>query len=231
VSVRVNMAVSLDGRIALPSRKRFRLGGDEDLARLTALRAWADVVVVGAATIRTEDPPFSLPAAEARKRAQDGRSPHPAVAVVTASLDLGIGRVFTGPNHAIVAVPDPAPAPSPELDATAEIWRFPEARVAADQLLGRLRSAGYERILVEGGGGTAAGFFAADLVDELYLTLTPWFIGGDDAPAICEAGGVLPGTGRFALAGIEKRAEEVFLLYRRRYLAEGAGGTDSVPDQ
>ena len=53
--IRVNMAVSLDGKIAPAERGKLRLGGRADLRRMESLRAWADVIVVGAGTIRAED--------------------------------------------------------------------------------------------------------------------------------------------------------------------------------
>ena len=72
--IRVNMAVSLDGRIAPADRQKMRLGGSADLRRMEVLRAWADTIVVGAGTIRAEDPPFALTDETlSRQRIDEGR--------------------------------------------------------------------------------------------------------------------------------------------------------------
>ncbi len=209
------MAVSLDGKIAPPSRERFRLGGSADLGRMEDLRAWADVIVVGGGTVRAEDPPFALPEERARRRREIGRPPHPAVVIVSATLDLPPGRVFTGPNRTIIATTREAPDPPGSLPGRVELWRLGTGRVALPELVGRLRGERLESILVEGGGGLAAGFFESDLVAELYLTITPWMIGGDAAPGICEAGHLLPEQRRFRLEAIERGPDEVFLIYHR----------------
>jgi len=216
MSIRINMAVSLDGKIAPASRKPFRLGSRADLDRMAGHRTWADVIVIGAGTLRAEDPPFALSAEAAAERAAAGRSSQPAVTVVSASLALPAGRVFAGPNRTIVATTTTAPELPAGTAEQADVWRLGTERVDLEALAARLRETGYERILVEGGGGLAAGFFARDLVDEIYLTLTPWLIGGDGSPSICAGQEGLPAPGRFLLTAIEPGAEEVFLTYRRR---------------
>lgn len=224
--IRVNMAVSLDGKIAPASRPKLRLSGKADLRRMEELRAWADGIVVGAATIRAEDPPFAITDDGLRaSRIGEGRPEHPAVVVLTTDPDPGTARIFTGPGRAVIATTGRAGTPTEDIPEGVEVWPLGKERVEADRLAARLEAEGLERILVEGGGEVAALFFGAGLVDEIWLTVTPWLIGGDDAPGIAEAGRLFDPPATFHLAGIEtvpgpsppegSRREEHFLIYRK----------------
>lgn len=221
MSIRVNMATSLDGKIATTDRGKIRLGSDADIRRIAELRTWADVLMIGAETVRAEDPPMELNDTDACLcRRREGREEHPAVAVVTGSLNLPVGRTFRGPGRRLVVTTDRAPDPTPQLRAAAEIWRVGDARVDVLALVERLAAEGLERILVEGGGKMAANFFEHDLVEELFLTITPYMLGGDDAPTLADAAGVFESPPRFDLVDIESTAEEIFLRYRRHMEAE-----------
>lgn len=215
--IRLNMATSLDGKIASAERRKIRLGSDADYKRLDELRAWADVLVVGAGTIRAEDPPMELKDQRAiSDRREAGRPEHPAVAVITCSLDLPVGRTFSTPGRVLLVTTDEAGEPSPELAAAAEIWRIGREKVDVPALVARFEDEGLDRILLEGGGGTAAGFFEHDLVDELFITVTRWVLGDDRAPTIADAESEFDHYNQYELLKIEPTEEEVFLRYRRR---------------
>jgi riboflavin biosynthesis pyrimidine reductase len=91
--------------------------------------------------------------------------------------------------------------------------------------MARLEAEGLERILVEGGGQLGALFFADDLVDEIWLTQTPWLIGGDEAPSIADDAELFEPAPEYHLSAIESAAapsgtggsepEETFLVYRK----------------
>lgn len=214
--IRVNMATSLDGKIAPASREKFRLGTSVDVHRMEELREWADVIVVGAGTLRAEDPPFKLKDREAsRRRVSEGRPEHPAVAVISGSLNLAGRRTFDAPGRHLIVTHENSPEPASELSNRAEIWRVGRDRVDVVALVDRFSEVGFERILVEGGGEVAAGFFEHNLVDELFLTLTPWLMGGDDAPGLANADRLFEMPPRFELVSVEETSEEVFLFYRR----------------
>lgn len=228
------MAVSLDGKIATADRQKMRLGGHADLRRMEELRAWADVIVVGAGTIRAEDPPFALTDTTLRRqRLDDGREEHPMVVVLTAGMHFERARVFSGPGRSAVATTDQAPDPGPGIPERVVIWRLGPVGVDVAKLVERIASEGFDRVLVEGGGGVASLFFEKELVDEIYLTLTPWLIGGDMAPGLADAGRLFDPPPTFHLASIEQvpvagggpareaslpgeaDREETFLIYRK----------------
>ncbi len=214
--VRVNMATSLDGKIAPATREKVRLGTDADIARMDMLRGWADVIVLGAGTARAEDPPMEVKdQALIRDRESEGRPSQPAVAVLSNSLDLVSGRLFRSEARHIVVTNEEAPEPGDELARSVEIWRIGKTAVDTTALLERFGEEGMERVLVEGGGRLTASFLAAGLVDELFVTVTPWLIGGHDAPGLAMAGQAFEPPIEFVLESVEADAEEIFLRYRR----------------
>jgi 2,5-diamino-6-(ribosylamino)-4(3H)-pyrimidinone 5'-phosphate reductase len=227
--VHLNMAVSLDGKIAPASREKVRLGTDRDIARMESLRAWADAIVVGAGTVRAEDPPMSLKDEEAvRARVAEGRPAHPAVVVVSASLRIEQGRLNREGGRLIVATCGDGEPPE-GLEEVAEIWRLGSDRVDLAALVERLEAEGMDRILVEGGGRLSAGFLEEDLVDEIHQTVTPWLMGDHDAPTIASPEVPFAGPKYFDLVSMEGGEGEVFLTYRR---ASREGGKDvSVEEQ
>src|SRR5262245_33107945 len=85
----MNAAVSADGKIAPASRRRVRLGSARDLARMDRLRATADAILIGASTLRAEDPPLQVrTAASRRERARRGLRPLMRTIVVSRTLAL-----------------------------------------------------------------------------------------------------------------------------------------------
>ncbi len=215
--IRLNMATTLDGKIASAERRMVRLGSEADYKRLDELRTWADVLVAGAGTIRAEDPPMDLKDQQSiSDRRETGRPEHPAVAVITGSLDLPVGRTFSTPGRRLVVTTDEAGEPSPELAAVAEIWRIGREKVDIPALIERFEAEGLENILLEGGGRTAACFFECDLVDELFITVTRWVLGDDRAPTIADAESEFDHYNQYELLKIEPTEEEVFMHYRRR---------------
>src|SRR6185295_4476607 len=84
-----NAAVSIDGKLAPASRRKVRLGSDRDRARMDRLRAGSDAILIGARTLRAEDPPLQVrttPGRRARRRA--GRAGPLLEIVVSRSLAL-----------------------------------------------------------------------------------------------------------------------------------------------
>ena len=178
--LRVNMITTLDGATSFAGRSGG-LGGPGDKLLFAVLRSLADVILVGAGTVRTERyGPVKLPLEVQRMREERGQSAVPPIAVVTQSLDLDWGA-------ALFAGSDPRPiviAPS-RSDAGA----LATARMAADVIttgtgsvdlqaaLIELGDRGVRYVLCEGGPKLNTTLTAAQLVDELCLTLSPRLAG------------------------------------------------------
>lgn len=184
--VMINMIASADGAAADPSGRSGGLGGPPDKAMFAAVRAVADVVVAGSATVVAEDygPARLTPAARARRRDR-GQAEVPRIAVLSASLRLDPdGRLFReSPPDArplVLTTSTADPARRAALAAVAEVHEVGDDRVHLPRALDLLHTAlGARIVLCEGGPATNAQLIAADLVDELCLTVAPSLVGGD----------------------------------------------------
>lgn len=216
--VLANMVGGLDGSAAFGGRVGpLSAGPDAELFRL--LRAVADVVLVGAETVRRERyGPVRLPDRLRDARRAQGRSPTPPLAVVSRSLalDWGVGAF---------AEADPAAPPLVITCAGAEPERVAEARRHAEVLvadgdlvdlraaLAALAARGHRVVLCEGGPTLLGELVDGGLLDELCLTLAP-IMGGDALPVALS-----PSLGRvteFALSHAAADGDTLFLRYERR---------------
>ena len=193
--VTMNMAMTADGKITSVRREEPRFTSRRDKKMMDKYRAEADAVLVGAGTLRADDPPLHLRDPEMKEyRASLGKPPGLLNVLVTASARIDpAGRFFTGAEAAgrIVATVQRAPAERrAALAAVAEVWVLGEERVDLRELLRKLKARGVERLLVEGGGDLNWGFVRDDLLDELYVTLAPALLGGREAPTICDGVGL-----------------------------------------
>jgi len=184
--VRANMIASVDGAIALDGRSGG-LSGAADRLVFAVLRSLADVIVVGAGTVRAERYRQAQPD-ELWQQLRADRPPAPPVAVITRRLDLDLGaRLFgckSGPAPAglartIVLTTELAPAHRvAAARQVADVIVAGADRVKPSGALDALTSCGYRRVLVEGGPMLLGEFVADGLLDELCLTMSPVLEGG-----------------------------------------------------
>lgn len=218
--------MSADGKIDTVHREGKALGSRLDRDRLDELRALCDAIVVGAGTIRAEDPPMGVrDPARRHRRASEGRPAQPTVAVVSRSGDVPLTSRFlqvadddAAPR--LLAVPedlDPfATAPFDALEATGRlrVLRLGAGSVDLHALVAQLQAAGARLVVVEGGGDLVAAFLAAGLLDELRLTLVPVIIGGRSAPGpVGGDGGSYAERRRLTLLESERVGDELYLRY------------------
>lgn len=165
------LAQSLDGRIATESGMSFWISGKQDIAHTHRLRALFDVVVVGAGTVRGDDPLLTT---------RHCAGPSPARAVVDAGRRLSAEyQMFRdGPPTWLICAED---AGGPERHGAARVLRVARAAdgVGLDPtaMLAALAALGLTRVFVEGGGLTVSRFLAAGCLDRLHLTLAPLLLG------------------------------------------------------
>ncbi|MET8681351.1 pyrimidine reductase family protein [Streptomyces sp. NPDC004647] len=216
--LRGNMVSSLDGAAHHDGRSK-PLSSDADMRIFGVLRGLADVVVVGAETVRQEGyRPARVRKAFADRRAALGQSPAPAIAVVTASLDLDFSQpLFTEPavptivltggaHHARRA--DAARAAGAEVIIAGD-----GEGVEPDRAVRALAERGHTRLLTEGGPRLLGQFAATGDLDELCLTLAPLVAVGA-APRIMD-GHPIAVPERFALTSVLEEAGFLFTRYRR----------------
>ena len=216
----VNMVASADGATAVEGRSGA-LGGPVDRAAFTAIRAIPDVILVAAGTARAEDygPPKTPPALQTAREAR-GQAPKPRIALVTRSLDLDFGsELFTDPASRclVIAPEDAAPDRLAEAAEVADVVTAGRGGVDLAAALAHLRGLGATVVLAEGGPSLLGQLAAADLVDELCLTLSPTLVSGESARIVHGpdlAGGLAP-------LRLERVLEQDGVLLLRYLVAHG----------
>ncbi len=191
--VRVNMISSLDGAIAVGGRSGG-LGGPADGRLFFVLRSLADVVLVGAGTMRAEGyGPVRLEAKLTEARRSRGQRDVPAIAVVTRSCHLDWTAPFFTEAEArpIVITVAEAAANAGRAKGVADVIVAGESSVDLDRALRALGEKGFRSVLGEGGPRLNAELTSRGLLDELCLTLSPRIVQGDGprimhGPALAE---------------------------------------------
>lgn len=183
--VAVSCAVSIDGYLDDASPDRLILSGPEDLDEVDALRATADAILVGAGTIRRDNPRLLVrdPARVAARTAA-GRSPHPFRITMSGTGDLEpAARFFTGPRTPLVyCTTRAAEAARSKLGDKAVVIDVGEELSLAAVLQDLHAERKVLTLLVEGGAHILRDLLAANLADELRLAIAPFFVADPAAP-------------------------------------------------
>src|ERR1700741_85123 len=180
----LSCCVSIDGYIG-NAASRLLLSNDADFERVDAVRASCDAILVGAETLRGDNPRL-LVRSEARRdeRAARGLPESPIKVTVTrrAELDARADFFSVGDTEKIVYCASPRAA-----DARGRLGRVATVVDAGDNVEMRalstdLAARGIDRLMVEGGGTVHTQFLTDDIVDELHLPVAPVFVGASCAP-------------------------------------------------
>jgi riboflavin biosynthesis pyrimidine reductase len=212
-----HMVAGLDGCAAIKGRVGA-LSTAPDAKLFTAMRTLADIVLVGASTVRQEGyGPSKLPPVRTAARTEQGLTENPPLAIVSRSLNLDWkSRAFTeaAPDSRTMVVTCAA-APTDQLAQAREVA---DVLVAGDEsvdpgeLMSQLAKRGLKRVLCEGGPTLLAELVMAGHLDELCLTIAP-MMGGDPLPVA-----VFPPDAEltdFTLEHMLRADSTVFLRYER----------------
>ncbi|MHA7143114.1 pyrimidine reductase family protein [Arthrobacter sp. TmT3-37] len=214
--VRFNFVAAADGA-ATSGGLSAGLGNDGDQRIFTVLRRLADVVLVGAGTVRAEGYEGDLVDGDARAwRAARGLAGHPAIAVISGSLDLDPSSGFfrNAPVRPLVLTSRDAPAGRrAALGDVADVVDCGSDTVEARSVLAELGRRGLGKVLCEGGPAVLGSFTRADAVDELCLSISPLLAGGD-GPRI-SAGDSPDGAVALVLSSLLTEDSALYTLYRR----------------
>jgi riboflavin biosynthesis pyrimidine reductase len=206
--VRVNFVSSADGA-AWAEGRSAGLGSPADRRMFLLLRELADVLLVGAGTVRAED-------YRGARRNTRGRDTPPPIAVVTGSADLDpASRLLTDTAvPPIVLTLGSAPAERRERLAAAGADVVTLDRLTPDLLLAELARRGLHRVLCEGGPMLFGELLSADTVDELCLTVAPLLAAGP-APRIAQCTSEPPPR-PMDLVSVLHEDGNLLLRYRRK---------------
>ncbi|MEA5463228.1 RibD family protein [Leptothoe sp. PORK10 BA2] len=216
------LAMSADGKISDTHGTAARFPSANDQRHLEQRLATADATLFGAGTLRAygttalvKDPALLA------TRCQRQQPPQPTHIVCSRS-----GGIV--PNAHFFR--QPVPRWLLTTQAGAEHWReqpgFDRVWIAPiktageyhwPQILQELHTLGMGHVLVMGGGQLVAGLMAADVIDELWLTICPLIIGGATSPTPCDGEGFsLDQAPRFTLKSSQTMGDEIFLNYQRQ---------------
>ena len=211
--LRVNFVSSIDGAVTVDG-KSGGLGGEADHRVFDILRTLCDVVVVAAGTVKAEGyGPMVVDQPSVDARVAAGLKPQPTFAIVTGSLDLDpASPIFTkAPVRPIILTGEAAPT-NEALGKVADIIVCGAKSVDPGRMVAALSERNLARIHCEGGPSLFGSLLAADVVDELCLTVSPLLVGGDSGRI---AKGEVPEPRGMSLAGILKSDDTLLLRYVR----------------
>nr|WP_305782648.1 pyrimidine reductase family protein [Actinoplanes lichenis] len=212
-TLRVNFIASADGAATVDG-KSAGLGGPGDKQIFDTLRMTCDALVVAAGTVRAENyDALRLDEPGRAWRRTQGLPEFPLMVVVSASLELDPAQlVFVDAPIRPLVVTRKGGTPPPGLADVAEIIEVGDDAVDLAAMVAGLHARGATQLLCEGGPHLLGALVAADLIDELCLTVSPVLTGGG-------AGRIATGPDgpprRMALRSVLSREDMLFLRYAR----------------
>ncbi|MFC9693300.1 RibD family protein [Kribbella sp. NPDC056951] len=215
--VLLSVAASIDGYIDDNTDQRLLLSNDEDFDRVDDVRAGVDAILVGANTIRRDNPRLLVRSDDRRKaRLNAGQTESPIKVTISGSGDLDPSSKFfsTGDVEKIVYVPSSAAAKANEQVGQVSTVVDAGETVQPDHVLRDLAKRGVARLMVEGGGTIHTQFLSAGLADEIHLVVAPFFVGDSTAPSfVNDAAFPQNPSNRMALAEVRQIGDVVLLRY------------------
>jgi len=176
--VLLSCATSADGYLDDAAPRRLILSGPADLDRVDEVRAGCDAILVGATTVRADNPRLLIrdPRRSARRAAR-GLPAHPARVTLTATGDLDPQARFFAPGALrLVYCATPALTPARARLGDSAVLIDAGDPLSVGFILADLAERGVARLLVEGGARVLGDFLAAGLADQLDLAVAPFFV-------------------------------------------------------
>jgi 5-amino-6-(5-phosphoribosylamino)uracil reductase len=189
--VLVSVATSIDGYLDDMNEPRLLLSNSEDFDRVDAVRASADAILVGANTVRRDDPGLLVRSLERqRQRIRRGLTPHPMKVTLTGRGNLNAAARFfsCGDSDKLVYTCDSVVGVLRKALGDAATVVAAGESIDLGAMLDDLGQRKIKRLMVEGGGTVVTQFLGAGLVDEIHLVIAPFFVGDANAPRFVHPG-------------------------------------------
>lgn len=208
----INMAMTLDGKVARPDGKWYGLSSRNDKKRMDLLRSESDALILGKNSLINDDPVIQL-------RFVDGKNPLPVILLrkgfvpktkkVFHKQDVRPLVICLSSNEEIVKT---------ELNEVAEILVLEENDIYPQEVISILKKRNLFRILLEGGPSLNYTFQKAGLITVINLTIVPYLIGMKNLPSIVDGDFAFTefASEKWALTHFEKINNEVFLRYEKK---------------
>ena len=211
----LSCCVSLDGYLDNGDEHRLLLSSDADLDRVDAVRASCDAILVGAATVRNDNPRLLVRQQVRRdQRVAQGLPPSPIKVTVTehGNLDPGANFFAVGQGEKLVYCVSAAARRARERLGSAATVVDGGSAIDMRWVSEDLHERGVRRLMVEGGGKVHTQFLTGDLADELHLAMAPFFVGDSRARRFVGDGRYPWGPDRRATLADTQRYDDVVLL-------------------
>jgi 5-amino-6-(5-phosphoribosylamino)uracil reductase len=215
--VLLSCGMSIDGYLDSAAETRLLLSNEADFDRVDAVRAKCDAIMVGAETVRRDNPRLMVRSLTRRAaRVARGLCPSPTKVTVTArgKLDPTAAFFVAGDSDKLVYC-----ASSTYFSTRTTLGDVATVVDAGDpvslhRLTADLHARGVGRLMVEGGGTMHTQFLTEGLVDELHLVVAPFFVGDSRAPRFV-GDGLFPWNPdhRATLAEVRQIGDVVLLRY------------------
>jgi len=213
----LSCGMSIDGYLSSGTSTRLLLSNDADFDRVDAERAASDAILVGAGTIRKDNPRLLVRSPERRAaRVAQGLAPSPMKVTVTMRAVIDCAASFfanDGADKIVYCSTGAVEHARARLGSAAAVVDAGEP-VTMRRVCDDLGDRGVRRLMVEGGGAVHTQLLAGDLVDELQLVVAPFFVGDSRACRFVGDGQFPWHPGRRAtLAEVRQIGDVVLLRY------------------
>ena len=211
----LSCGISIDGYLAGATEKRLLLSNNADLDRVDAVRADCDAILVGASTVRNDNPRLVVRAQSRQdERVARGLRPSPMKVTVTgqAQLDPCANFFALGDSEKLVYCASEKVAEA--RDRLGKVATVIDGGQPLDmkRMSEDLCERGVRRLMVEGGGMVHTQFLTAGLADELHLVVAPFFVGDSRARRFVSDGRFPWNPDRRATLAEVRRIDDVVLL-------------------
>ena len=208
--------VTIDGKLTLAkgvsSKEIMKLMDEEANRYLHQIRAECDGIMVGANTVRIDNPNLTV-------RYVKGKNPTRIIPASTGDIPLDANVLNTDVAPTVIAVSRKAPAERLEKlkEKGAQVVVAGDERVDFVELLPKLYGMGIKKLMVEGGSKVNWELIKNDLVDEIRLIHLPVVVGGDDVPSLVSGKGfkTLEAVKRFKIKKVFQCGNQVITEYEK----------------
>ncbi|GAA0308070.1 2,5-diamino-6-(ribosylamino)-4(3H)-pyrimidinone 5'-phosphate reductase [Halarchaeum salinum] len=217
MTIHVNAATSVDGKLASRRREQLAISGPADFARVDRVRAANDAVMVGVGTVLADDPSLTLDDPElVATREERGAPPQPTRVVADSNARTPPdARVLddAAPTVVLVAAGAPDERVAAIENTGATVLAAGDERVDLPMAFEGIAARGLVDVMVEGGGELIFSLFDAGLVDELTVYVGSTIVGGRTAPTLADGEGFVDEYPTLDLVDVERIDDGVLLRY------------------
>lgn len=212
-------AITIDGFIGHSINERLKLSSDEDLNEVMKLRAACDAILIGAETIRKDDSTLITKdekLIQQRQQQVKCKDPIKVTLTRTGNISLQSNFIKIGECEKIIYTTNAIETEiENELNKVVTLKKFDNDNLTARQIVEDLQQRGVKNLIIEGGTQILTMFFAENLVNELRLSVVPFFVGDETAPRFTNSDHFLfDRNNRMNLVKVEKLGDTAVMHYQ-----------------